>query len=263
MKIKDLKNKIKEKNSYLCVGLDPDPSKIKNGMTIYDFCIDVIEQTLPYTVAYKINTAFFESMGWRGWKLMSNIIDYLKIKNVFVIADAKRGDIGNTSQHYAKAFFEELNCDAVTVNPYMGYDSLKPFLDYENKTTIILSLTSNQSAGDFQLTEMSNGNLLYEDVIKCTQNWDRNGDIMYVVGGTKSYFLDYARNCAPNSFFLVPGVGAQGGTLKEVSEKLLTEDFNLLVNMSRSILYSDDPRKEAETIQKEMNDYLSKIIMLQ
>jgi len=247
---------IKEKKSYLCVGLDPDPSKIKNGLTIYDFLIDVIEQTLPYTVAYKVNTAFFESMGWRGWRLMSNIIDYLKRKNVFVIADAKRGDIGNTSKYYAKAFFEELNCDAVTVSPYMGYDSLKPFLDYENKTTIILSLTSNQSAGDFQLAEMSNGNLLYEDVIKCTRNWERKGDVMYVVGATKSYFLEYARQYAPNTFLLVPGVGAQGGSLKEVSEKLLTENCDLLVNMSRSILYSENPGGEAKKVQQEMEQYL-------
>ena len=247
---------IKEKKSYLCVGLDPDPSKITNGLTIFDFCVNVIDQTLPYTVAYKINTAFFEAMGWRGWKLMSNIIDYLKTKDVFVIADAKRGDIGNTSKYYAKAFFEELDCDAVTVNPYMGYDSLKPFLDYEDKTTIILSLTSNQSAGDFQLNEMSNGNLLYEDVIKCTRNWERKGNIMYVVGATKSYFLDYARQYAPNTFLLVPGVGAQGGSLKEVSEKLLTENCDLLVNMSRSILYSENPGEEARIVQQEMEEYL-------
>jgi orotidine-5'-phosphate decarboxylase len=251
-----LNNLIKEKKSYLCVGLDPDPSKIKNGQTIFDFCQNIIEETLPYTVAYKINTAFFESMGWRGWRLMTNIVDYLKTKNVFVIADAKRGDIENTSRYYAKAFFEELNCDAVTVNPYMGYDSLKPFLDYENKTTIILSLTSNEGAGDFQLNEMTNGNFLFEDVIKCSQNWDKKGDVMYVVGATKSEYLDYIRKIAPNDFLLVPGVGAQGGTLKEVSEKLLTDDCGLLVNMSRSIMYSENPGKEAKKIQKEMEDYL-------
>jgi len=138
----------------------------------------------------------------------------------------------------------------------MGYDSLKPFLDYENKTTIILSLTSNQSAGDFQLTEMSNGNLLYEDVIKCTRNWERKGNIMYVVGATKSYFLDYARQYAPNTFLLVPGVGTQGGSLKEVSEKLLTENCDLLVNMSRSIMYSENPGEEAKKVQQEMVEYL-------
>lgn len=256
MKLKEL---IKKKNSYLCVGLDPDPTKLKDGQTIYDFCINVIDQTLPYTVAYKINTAFFESMGWRGWKLMSNIIEFLKSKDVFVIADAKRGDIENTSKHYAKAFFEELDCDAVTVSPYMGYDSLKPFLDYENKTTIILSLTSNSGSNDFQMTEMTNGNLLFEDVIKCSQSWKRKGQIMYVVGATKSDFLNYTRKLAPNHFFLVPGVGVQGGTLKEVSEKLLTDDCNLLVNMSRSILYSDNPGEESRKIQQEMEKYLNTI----
>lgn len=254
-----LKNLIKEKKSYLCVGLDPDPTKMKEGQTIYDFCIDVINQTLPYTVAYKINTAFFESMGWRGWRLMSNVIDYLKNKNVFIIADAKRGDIGNTSKYYAKAFFEELDCDAVTVNPYMGYDSLKPFLDYKNKTTIILSLTSNEGAGDFQMTEMSNGNLLFEDVIKCSQGWERRGNIMYVVGATKSEQLSYVRNLAKSDFLLVPGVGTQGGTLKEVSEKLLTDECGLLVNMSRSILYSDNPGNESKKIQQQMETYLTSV----
>jgi orotidine-5'-phosphate decarboxylase len=195
-------------------------------------------------------------MGWRGWRLMNNIIDYLKTKDVFVIADAKRGDIENTSKYYAKAFFEELDCDAVTVNPYMGYDSIKPFLEYENKTTIILSLTSNEGAGEFQLNEMTNGNFLFEDVIKCSQNWDKKGDVMYVVGATKSEYLDYVRKIAPNDFLLVPGVGAQGGSLKEVSEKLLTENCDLLINMSRSILYSENPGEEAKKVQKEMEQYL-------
>jgi orotidine-5'-phosphate decarboxylase len=251
-----LQNLIKQKNSYLCVGLDPNQGMLKQGQTIYDFCTNIIDQTLPYTVAYKINTAFFESMGWRGWRLMNNIIDYLKTKDVFVIADAKRGDIENTSKYYAKAFFEELDCDAVTVNPYMGYDSIKPFLEYENKTTIILSLTSNEGAGDFQLNEMTNGNFLFEDVIKCSQNWDKKGDVMYVVGATKSEYLDYVRKIAPNDFLLVPGVGAQGGSLKEVSEKLLTENCDLLINMSRSILYSENPGEEAKKVQKEMEQYL-------
>ena len=254
-----LKKLIKEKNSYLCIGLDPNQNMLKEGQTIYDFCTNVIDQTLPYTVAYKINTAFFESMGWRGWRLMSNIIDYLKNKNVFIIADAKRGDIENTSKHYAKAFFEELDCDAVTVNPYMGYDSLKPFLEYKNKTTIILSLTSNDGSNDFQITEMSNGNLLYEDVIKCSMDWPKKGNIMYVIGATRTEHLDNVRNIAPNEFLLVPGVGAQGGTLKEVSEKLLKENTNLLVNMSRSILYASDPGGEAKKIQLEMEAYLNSV----
>ncbi len=259
MNIEGLKNKVKEKNSYLCVGLDPDPSKITEGQTIYDFCINVIEQTLPYTVAYKINTAFFESMGWRGWKLMSNIIDYLKTKDVFIIADAKRGDIENTSKYYAKAFFEELDCDAVTVSPYMGYDSLKPFLEYENKTTIILSLTSNGGSSDFQMTEMSNGNFLFEDVIKCSQNWDKKGDIMYVVGATNINQLSFIRNIDRNTFLLVPGVGAQGGSLEKVSETLLTNDCGLLVNMSRSILFSENPGEESRKIQMEMKKFLTTV----
>jgi orotidine-5'-phosphate decarboxylase len=254
-----LQKLIKQKKSYLCVGLDPNQSMLKEGETIYDFCTNIIDQTLPYTVAYKINTAFFESMGWRGWRLMSNIIDYLKNKEVFIIADAKRGDIENTSKYYAKAFFEELDVDAVTVNPYMGYDSIKPFLEYENKTTIILSLTSNSGAGDFQMNEMSNGNFLFEDVIKCSQNWNKKGDIMYVIGATKSEQMDYVKKIAPNDFLLVPGVGAQGGSLQEVSEKLLTEDCNLLVNMSRSILNSENPGEEVKNIQKEMKNYLSSV----
>jgi orotidine-5'-phosphate decarboxylase len=255
----NIKKLIQEKKSYLCVGLDPDPTKMKEGQTIYDFCINIIEQTLPYTVAYKVNTAFFESMGWRGWRLMENIIDYLKSKGVFIIADAKRGDIGNTSKYYAKTFFEELDCDAVTVNPYMGYDSIKPFLDYQNKTTIILALTSNEGAGEFQMSEMGNGNLLYEDVIKSSQNWDRYGDIMYVIGATNTNHLNYIRKIVPNHFLLVPGVGAQGGTLEEVSENLLTDDCGILVNMSRSIIYSENPEQEAKKVQEQMEKYLTKV----
>jgi orotidine-5'-phosphate decarboxylase len=256
MNLDTLRKKIKEKNSYLCIGLDPDPNKIVNGMTIYDFCIGIIDDTLPYAVAYKINTAFFESMGWRGWKLMESIIDYLKTKDVFVIADAKRGDISNTSKFYAKAFFDELNCDAVTINPYMGYDSLEPFLSYENKTTIILSLTSNDGSNDFQTTELVNGNLLFEDMIKCCSNWESKSDMMFVVGGTRSEYLESVR-LMTSKFLLVPGIGTQGGSLQEVSEKLLTEDCGLLVNMSRSIIYSENPQLEAKKIQKEMEKYLN------
>lgn len=258
MNLETLKNLIKDKNSYLCIGIDPDPSKIPNGSTIYDFCTNLIDETLPYCVAYKINTAFFESMGWRGWKLMENIIDFLKSKNVFVIADAKRGDIYNTSKFYAKAFFEELNCDAVTVSPYMGYDSLQPFLSYDNKTTIILSLTSNDGSNDFQTSELVNGNLLFEDVIKCFSNWESKSDVMFVVGGTRTEHLKSVRDMT-SKFFLVPGIGAQGGSLQEVSEKLLTEDCGLLVNMSRSIIYSENPSLEAKKIQMEMQNYLTSV----
>jgi orotidine-5'-phosphate decarboxylase len=260
MNINQLKNKIKEKKSYLCVGLDPDVDRIPTGTTIVDFCFQIIDQTLPYAVSYKINTAFFESMGWRGFKIMSNIVDYLNKKDVFIICDAKRGDIGNTSKYYAKAFFEEYNFDALTVNPYMGYDSLKPFFDYTDKTTIILALTSNESSDDFQTNKLFTGDTLFETIIRTSKNWKSKGDKMWVIGATKSTYLSDIRKILKDDFLLVPGIGTQGGNLREVSKKLLTKDCGILVNMSRSILYAENPGMVASDIQKEMEIYLCQSI---
>ncbi|WP_338762557.1 orotidine-5'-phosphate decarboxylase [Bernardetia sp. ABR2-2B] len=268
MNRKELVAQIKAKKSYLCVGLDSDIKKIPSHLLnakdpIFEFNKRIIDATEKYAVSYKINTAFYEALGTKGWESLQRTIEYLP-KDVFIIADAKRGDIGNTSSQYAKAFFENLNCDAVTVAPYMGEDSVKPFLEIKDKWTILLALTSNSGAQDFEMLELKNGKKVYEEVLEKSQNWGTDENLMYVVGATKAEYIENIRKIIPNHFLLVPGVGAQGGNLQEVSKAGLTKDCGLLINSSRQIIYASKDRdfaemagKAAQEIQQEMALQLS------
>ncbi len=265
----ELIDQIKRKKSFLCIGLDPDLSKIPAHLLdeedpIFAFNKAIIDATHDLAVAYKPNTAFYECHGAKGWETLQKTIEYLP-KDVLCIADAKRGDIGNTSTYYAKTFFETLNCDAVTVAPYMGEDSVKPFLEFPNKWVVLLALTSNKGAFDFQLIESQEGKKLYQHVIEKSQEWGNESNLMYVVGATKTEQLAHVRSLAPNHFFLVPGVGAQGGTLDEVVQFGWAEDCGLLINSSRGILYAssdldfaDAARKESLLLQQEMETILNK-----
>ena len=264
----ELIQQIKRKKSFLCIGLDPDLAKIpahllKEKDPIFAFNKAIIDATHDLAVAYKPNTAFYECHGSKGWETLQKTIEYLP-KDIFCIADAKRGDIGNTSTYYAKTFFENMNCDAVTVAPYMGEDSVKPFLAFENKWVILLALTSNKGAFDFQLNESKEGKTLYQHVIETSQNWGTEANLMFVVGATKTEQLAHVRSLAPNHFFLVPGVGAQGGTLEEVVQFGWGKDCGLLINSSRGILYAssgfdfaESARKEAQLLQSQMEEILS------
>ncbi len=271
MKTENLINQIKQKKSFLCVGLDVDLDKIpkhlhKHEDPIFEFSKSIIDSTSPFAIAYKPNIAFFESYGIKGWNSLEKVINYINSNypEIFTIADAKRGDIGNTSTKYAKTFFETLNFDSITVAPYMGRDSVEPFLEYENKHTILLSLTSNSGSSDFQF-QSDKGIPLYLSVIKKSQNWKNNDNLMYVVGATKAKSLKEIRKIIPNSFLLVPGFGAQGGSLSDVCDFGLNENCGIIVNSSRQIIYSDNStdfaKKSAEVsslIQKEMSNELSK-----
>ncbi|TVQ93982.1 MAG: orotidine-5'-phosphate decarboxylase [Bacteroidetes bacterium] len=279
MKKENLVNIIKSKKSFLCVGLDSDPTKIPSCLNVkddpvFEFNKRIIDATLPYAVAYKPNIAFYESSGSEGWKSLEKTMNYIKSLNseVFTIADAKRGDIGNSAAHYAKAFFEKMDFDAITVSPYMGYDSIEPFLAYEDKWAIILALTSNVGSVDFQVTQFQlpylleklgiktcYGKSLYELVIEKSLTWSGSKNIMFVVGATQSGMIKNIREIAGDSFLLVPGVGAQGGSLREVSANGMTSDCGLLVNASRSIIFASGEKdfdkiaaREALKLQKEM-----------
>jgi len=272
MKKEDLLIQIKIKRSFLCIGLDTDIQKIpkfllKSEDPIFEFNKKIIDATNSYCVAYKPNIAFYESLGINGWKALEKTINYINSSypEIFTIADAKRGDIGNTSSMYAKAYFETLNFDSITINPYMGKDSVEPFLKYKNKHTILLALTSNVGAFDFQTKNIvDNSNKLYEEVIKTSTSWENSNQLMYVVGATKASYLKEIRNIVPNSFLLIPGVGAQGGDLKEVCDNGLNNEVGLLINSSRSIIYASndinfdiDAAKNAQEIQSQMGDILS------
>ena len=272
MKKEDLLIQIKTKRSFLCIGLDTDIQKIpkfllKSEDPIFEFNKKIIDATNSYCVAYKPNIAFYESLGINGWKALEKTINYINSSypEIFTIADAKRGDIGNTSSMYAKAYFETLNFDSITINPYMGKDSVEPFLEYKNKHTILLALTSNVGAFDFQTKNIvDNSNKLYEEVIKTSTSWENSNQLMYVVGATKVSYLKEIRNIVPNSFLLIPGVGAQGGDLKEVCDNGLNNEVGLLINSSRSIIYASndtnfdiDAAKNAQEIQSQMEDILS------
>ena len=272
MKKEDLLIQIKTKRSFLCIGLDTDIQKIpkfllKSEDPIFEFNKKIIDATNSYCVAYKPNIAFYESLGISGWKALEKTIKYINSSypEIFTIADAKRGDIGNTSSMYAKAYFETLNFDSITINPYMGKDSVEPFLKYKNKHTILLALTSNVGAFDFQTKNIvDNSNKLYEEVIKTSTSWKNSNQLMYVVGATKASYLKEIRNIVPNSFLLIPGVGAQGGDLKEVCDNGLNNEVGLLINSSRSIIYASndtnfdiDAAKNAQEIQSQMGDILS------
>jgi orotidine-5'-phosphate decarboxylase len=261
-----LVEQIRKKRSYLCVGLDTDIAKIPKHLQsgkdpVFEFNKKIIDATKDLCVAYKINTAFYEANGLKGWKAMEKTVDYIPKKH-FRIADAKRGDIGNTSAQYAKGFFETMEFDAITVAPYMGEDSVKPFLEYENKWTILLGLTSNKGAADFELKKTDDG-LLYEKVLKTAMTWGTPENLMFVIGATREGEFANIRRITPKHFFLVPGVGAQGGSLREISEKAMIEDTGILVNASRAIIYASEKKdyaKEARVIalqyQNEMSSYL-------
>ena len=271
MKIENLINQIKQKKSFLCVGLDVDLDKIPKHLhkyedPIFEFSKAIIDSTSPFAIAYKPNLAFFESYGLKGWNSLEKIINYINSNypEIFTIADAKRGDIGNTSSKYARTFFETLNFDSITVNPYMGRDSIEPFLEYGNKYTILLSLTSNSGSSDFQY-QLDNGEPLYLSVIKKSLSWKNKENLMYVIGATKAESLKEVREIIPNSFLLVPGIGTQGGSLSDVCRFGLNENCGLIVNSSRQIIYSDNSidyaKKSAEIsslIQREMSEQLLK-----
>ena len=272
MKKEDLLIQIKTKKSFLCIGLDTDIKKIpkfllKSEDPIFEFNKKIIDATNSYCVAYKPNIAFYESLGINGWKALEKTINYINSSypEIFTIADAKRGDIGNTSSMYAKAYFETLSFDSITINPYMGKDSVEPFLKYKNKHTILLALTSNVGAFDFQTKKIvDNSNKLYEEVIKTSTSWENSNQLMYVVGATKASYLKEIRNIVPNNFLLIPGVGAQGGDLKEVCDNGLNNEVGLLINSSRSIIYASNDTnfdinaaKIAQEFQSQMGDILS------
>ena len=271
MTTKQLILEIQKKKSFLCIGLDVDLNKIPQNLLkeedpIFAFNKAIIDATHHLCVAYKPNTAFYEAYGLKGWRSLEKTINYIndKYPEIFTIADAKRGDIGNTSSMYAKAFFEDLAFDSVTVAPYMGKDSVEPFLAFKNKHTILLALTSNQGAFDFQ-TKKVEGKELYKQVLETSKTWKNSDNLMYVVGATKAEYFSDIRKIVPDSFLLVPGVGAQGGNLQEVCKYGMNSQVGLLINSSRGIIYAsneEDFAKAAATkakeIQKEMKIILSK-----
>lgn len=271
---KQLVEQIFSKKTYLCVGLDTDSTKIPRHLQSYpdamfEFNRQVIDATKDYCVAYKINTAFYEAEGLKGWEALEKTVNYIPPTH-FKIADAKRGDIGNTSSQYAKAFFETLRFDSITVAPYMGSDSVKPFLEYKNKWTILLGLTSNPGSGDFELQKMiapkeileegvhiskEDTPFLYETVLQTASQWGSPETLMFVIGATQADEFVNIRKITPHHFYLVPGVGAQGGSLKEISEKAMIEDCGLLVNASRAIIYASGGEDFAEVAGRVAKEY--------
>ena len=268
----ELVNQIKTKRSFLCVGLDTDLKKmpehlLKEEDLIFAFNKAIIDATADYCVAYKPNLAFYEAFGVKGLISFEKTIKYLKdnYPNHFIVADAKRGDIGNTSAMYARTFFDEYDVDSLTVAPYMGEDSVTPFLGYEGKWVILLALTSNKGSHDFQLTEDNNGERLFEKVLRTSQNWGNADNMMYVVGATQGRMFEDIRKIVPNHFLLVPGVGAQGGSLEEVCKYGMNKDCGLLVNSSRGIIYAskgedfaEQAAKNAKELQQQMDKELEK-----
>lgn len=260
---------IREMKSFLCVGLDPDMEKLpKHLLTeadpLFSFCKDIIDATQIYCVSFKPNTAFFEAYGAKGFESLAKIIAYIKkyYPRHFIIADAKRGDIGNTSAMYARAFFDHFKADAVTVAPYMGGDSVKPFLTHKDKWVVLLGLTSNEGALDFQTKEQKDGKKLFEQVLETSKAWGTAGNMMYVIGATQAESLKDVRKIIPDHFLLIPGVGAQGGSLEEVCKYGLNKDIGLLVNSSRQIIYASNgldfaqrAAEEAAKVQKEMSRF--------
>jgi orotidine-5'-phosphate decarboxylase len=269
MNYKLLFEQIKKKESFLCVGLDTDMTKIpkhllKSEDPIFAFNKAIVDATSPYSIAFKPNIAFYECYGLKGWQSLEKTVSYIKINypEIFLIADAKRGDIGNTSAMYAKAFLENLPFDSITVAPYMGEDSVTPFLSIKDKWVILLALTSNKGAFDFQFMS-EDGEKLYEKVLKTSQSWGNKENMMYVVGATKAEMLESIRTIVPDHFLLVPGVGAQGGSLQEVAKYGMNKHCGLIVNSSRDILYSDSTElfasvsaSKAKTLQAQMKELL-------
>lgn len=257
MNIKAIRKEIKTKNSYLCVGLDTDINRLPEGFTkdyrgVIAFNKEIINATHDYAISYKVNTAFYEQLGSNGWKALEKTREMLP-DNVLSIADAKRGDIGNTSKMYAKAFFETLGFDAVTVAPYMGIDSVQPFLEFDNKFTIVLGLTSNMGSVDFQTNTLYQP-LLYKTVLKTVQSWGTVDNLMFVVGATKASALKEIRDIIPNHFLLIPGVGAQGGSAKEVCINGVNDHGGLLINSSRGIIYASDKKDFADVARQKAKE---------
>lgn len=272
MTTKQLISQIRKKKSFLCIGLDVDVNKIPNHLLgdedpMFAFNKEIIDATHHLVVAYKPNIAFYEAQGLKGWKALEKTMMYLNVMHpeIFTIADAKRGDIGNTSSMYAKAFLEDMNFDSVTVTPYMGKDSIEPFLAVKNKHTILLALTSNEGAFDFQ-TKKVGRNYLYQEVIKTSKTWKNSKNLMYVVGATKAIYLKQIRKLIPDNFLLIPGVGAQGGNLQDVCKYGMNTNVGLLINSSRGIIYASNKEDfaqaaavQAEALQQEMAKILSKL----
>ncbi|MDY5091553.1 MAG: orotidine-5'-phosphate decarboxylase [Prevotella sp.] len=273
MNRQELINQIFSKKSFLCVGLDTDLKKIPEHLSkeddpIFTFNKAIIDATAPYCVSYKPNLAFYEAFGLAGMVAFEKTVKYLQqhYPHHFIIADAKRGDIGNTSKMYARTFFEEYNIDALTIAPYMGEDSVTPFIGYKDKWAILLALTSNKGSHDFQLTKDENGVPLFERVLQQSQQWGNENDMMYVVGATQGEMFQNVRRIVPNHFLLVPGVGAQGGSLQEVCKYAMTKDCALLVNSSRGIIYASTgtdyaevAAQKAKELQEQMAEELAKI----
>lgn len=265
----ELFQEIKSKKSFLCVGLDSDPKKLPESVLgfddpVFEFNKRIIDATKDYCVAYKPNIAFYEAQGTKGWESLQKTLDYIP-DNIFTISDAKRGDIGNTSNLYARAFFESMNFDSVTVAPYMGNDSVSPFLNYKNKWVILLALTSNQGGLDFQTEKLASGEYLFEKVLKKSLEWGNHENLMYVVGATRADMLTSIRKIVPQSFLLIPGVGAQGGSLADVAKYGMNDTCGLLVNSSRGIIFKSSEAnfdevagQEAKAIQQEMESLLAK-----
>lgn len=264
---------ILQKKSYLCIGLDTDPKRLPEHLLdhedpVFEFNRQIVEATADLCVAYKPNIAFYEAQGPKGWVSLEKTLEVIP-EEIFTIADAKRGDIGNTSELYARAFFETMNFDSITVAPYMGADSVKPFLVQPGRWVILLALTSNPGSKDFQMLKLSDGNeeYLFEQVLRESANWASVGQMMYVVGATQGEYIERVRAIVPNHFLLVPGVGAQGGSLEEISRLGMNQQCGLLVNSSRAIIYAssghdfaDKARAAALEVQKEMEQYLEQYV---
>jgi orotidine-5'-phosphate decarboxylase len=267
-----LVDQIKLKKSFLCIGLDPEITKLPGyfreiSLPLFEFNRQIIDATHDLAIAYKPNVAFYECLGTAGWHQLELTVNHIRehYPDILIIADAKRGDIGNTSKKYAETFFNQLNCDAVTVAPYMGSDSILPFLEYPGKWVILLALTSNEGAGDFQLLSTGNHERLFETILRKSAQWGNPGNIMYVVGATRASMLVKVREIAPDHFLLIPGVGAQGGDLAEVAEYGFNNQCGLIVNSSRTIIYADSSarfaqaaREKAFDLQQQMKVVLSK-----
>lgn len=270
MTYEQLFQQIEAKESFLCVGLDTDIRKIPQHLLgcddpIFEFNRAIIDATAPYTVSYKPNMAFYEALGKRGWRALEHTVEYLRANypEQFIIADAKRGDIGNTSDMYARVFFHEMDFDAVTLSPYMGRDTATPFYEYSDRWAVLLALTSNPSAADFEMQDMASGEKLYQTVLRSSKEWGSARNTMYVVGATKAEMLGSVRDIVPDHFLLVPGVGAQGGSLEEVARYGMNSKCGLLVNSSRAVIYASSGEdfaqaaaREAQSVQQQMAQLL-------
>ena len=263
MNKQELIQQIRKKSSFLCVGLDPDLNRIPQHLLayedpIYEFNKRIIDATKDYCVAYKPNIAFYECMGIQGWESLRKTLEYIP-EEIFTIADAKRGDIGNTSKMYASTFFESFNFDSITISPYMGRDSVEPYFEFTKKWVILLGLTSNEGAEDVQLKKNDKGEFIFEEVVRSSKAWVDQDYTMYVVGATRGEYMKKMRDLVPEAFFLVPGVGAQGGSLEDVVKYCWNDDCGLLVNSSRGIIYADSGMKFESEVEKAAKDIQTKM----